>query len=1197
MEAIVLVRIHVVVQRADTVVRTAMIPFVHRHARMEELVPNRDSVYVRVPFKGVTAEILFADNLAKMVAHAFTLMYVHALKLIQDFFAKHVTLCSYHSPCFPGTCSNSVNCQCYQGFSGQNGSQRCKTMTSRVGPTITRCTSVLANIERTGQKREKYRFMTDSSEPNSTRVDTLWLNQKDYNYINVEFSAFYTGPDNLAVPEYVEQFKFGIVSGKIQIDLRKIDRNDPNNPFVSQSQTKNCTNQPGSLNPNDDVFHCNFTDENFDRLLESGDNLTLTVIAENGGFRELKSPSTQLKDLFIGHKTTKSTMFRFDFEKPHHCLQKGSCMAKVLDVIEDITKSPITFIWNNWIDDLSGIQGYKLQVYLLKPNTTYLTEPYPWNPLQEISFNKTKSNYRYLYTPRQAGMYSFILNVIDNANNTQYARTLVLYDPSSNITLSTSPFFATSAEPETNYKWQNNLENNITMSWKGHFENKFHHENKLLNQVARYQHFDHMTKYEKQVPQKLDDNTGNRTLQSIQNIRGIVKFEYFFTNGNSDRAPEKWSPVTDMFSESQTFFKERKDGDAINFWVRATDVMGNEKVDLTKIFFDSTPPVKLEDSDVKITLNIKSATYAFSSRFQIETFDRDSGIHKIHLELVANSSNKLFHKSDIQGNKSNIDVRKEGYRIPMGDFYYFSHHIDINNCWMVVSKEKFSEEFVLLNLTVYNNAMETTHYSRTFTDLASLDGIDEYIGPVNLSVIATYDNSVRLKWVVSPTCYERSKIILQFRSSSGQTETRFIDKDADWVDLTGLDPETSYNLSFVTEYGRQRSDPVFLNFKTIESPAALTVGAIAGMSTAFLILLGVIVAMVVLWRLGRLSVVRNDIRRRMTEVRKNISNRFSANPDNDIDDIYIYGQMELNNTDRWILPSSDIVLDALLTSGRFADIYKARYQKQNNKAKQIVVAKTLKSGYSEENLLMMRAKINFFGKEVGEHPNIIHFIGSVIDNDAFGPYMVFEYCTRGQLRDWLLQQKNESTEEIVELLYRIVYGISKGMYYLETKKIVHRRLAARNVLLSEELEPQIYGFGPEPQQQQSTEDDGGGTSEEKERIPVKWTAPECFVSMKTASTKSDVWSFGVVLWEVFSLGETPYPGIRSRDVQAQVRNGHRMNRPEFANDFYYGIMRSCWNTKPRRRPCFKDISTDIGKTFSTVPSDEYYYYCEKGSKS
>ncbi|XP_062574387.1 uncharacterized protein LOC134236235 isoform X4 [Saccostrea cucullata] len=1099
-------------------------------------------------------------------------------------------LCSYQSPCFPGTCNNSVNCQCHQGFTGRDGTERCKTMTSEMSPIITQCTSILAYVERTGKRRELYRFVTDSSEPNSTKVDTMWVNQNDYNYINVTFAAISSAPDNVAVPKYVKQFKMGIISGGINLTLHKVGRTDKNKPFISRNDTIVCESKPGQLSPNDDVFHCNYTDVNFDRQLENGDNLTLTVFTENGGFRELIGSSLN-KDFFIGRMSTKSTMFRFDLVKPYHCLLDRACETTAFDVSEDITKSPLELSWQNWEDELSGIQEYKIQVYQLKLNTTNLAEPNPWRPDEEISLTPLETSYT--YTPKRAGMYSLVLNVIDKANNTQYARTLVLYDPSSNITLSELPFKAESAASETNYQWQNNLSNNIIMSWKGHFQNKFHDDNKLLNPVTHYRHFHYEAKYEKQVPYQLDDNSGKRTLAEIRNVHGIVKFEYFYRHGNQgDKTPQTWYRVNDTFSETQTFNIERKDGDTINFWVKATDIMGNTKVDLSKIFFDSSSPKSLKPSDVTFTKNVKNATFAFSSRLQVDAFDRQSGIHKIHVELRSNSTNKLFHESDIPGNKTEVDPGfKTGYTTSVGSFFYYRHDVDINNCWMVVSKEKFAQEFVLLNLTVYNMAMLPTSYIKTITDVASLNGMDEYSGPINLTITATYDNGVRLNWIVPPTCYERSKVIVQFRSSSGQVHVRFVDKDADWFDLTGLDPETSYNLSFVTEYGPQRSDPVFLHFKTAEAPAALTGGAIAGISLTFLIMLGVIAAMVVLWRLGRLTVVREDIQRRVTVVRKNIANRLTAhNPGYDCDDIYVYGQMDFNKTDNWILPSSEIVLDAMLTSGRFADIYKARYQPQNNMSKQIVVAKTLKSGYSEENMLMMKAKINFFGKEVGEHPNIVHFLGAVVDNEAFGPFMVLEYCEKGQLRDWLLQKKNAWAEDTEEQLYRIVYGISKGMAFLESKKLVHKRLAARNILLTEDLEPKIYGFGPEPPQQQGNEEEKDATSDEKERIPVKWAAPECLVSLKSATIKSDVWSFGVVLWEVFSLGDTPYPGMRSRDVQTEVRNGHRMKRPEFANDFFYGVMTRCWKSKPKNRPSFSDLSSEIGNTFNAAPSDDCYYY-------
>ena len=150
--------------------------------------------------------------------------------------------------------------------------------------------------------------------------------------------------------------------------------------------------------------------------------------------------------------------------------------------------SPIDFTFFNWKDHLSGIQSYKLQVYLLKSNGTHLREPRPWNADEEISYNSAKTSFP--YTPKQNEMLSFILNVIDNANNTRYVRTLVLYDPLSTVTLTAMPFVATSAQPETEYRWQKSLNDSITISWTGRFQNKFHHVNKLLNPVARYLHYD-----------------------------------------------------------------------------------------------------------------------------------------------------------------------------------------------------------------------------------------------------------------------------------------------------------------------------------------------------------------------------------------------------------------------------------------------------------------------------------------------------------------------------------------------------------------------------------------------------------------------------------------------------------------------------------------------------------------------------------
>ncbi|XP_048736746.2 uncharacterized protein LOC125651937 [Ostrea edulis] len=1108
-------------------------------------------------------------------------------------------LCSHHSPCFPGECTDTINCQCNAGFTGDGGLQRCKTLDTNNTPIITKCSASLANIERTGDKRELYRFMTDSSDPNSTEPDMLWLSDKDYNYVIADFSAIYAPPDNFTQPDYVANFTLGIVKGKMLLDLRKVDRKDPNNPFISLNRSiYECPSQPGSANPSTGLFLCNVTNPNFDRLLEDGDNLTLTVVAENGGFRTLKKPSnTYENDYFIGQTSQKSMLFRFDFRKPHHCLLDGPCQSKAFTVDKDITKDSLTFSWDGWSDSLSGMGRYTIQEFLLKPNENVnpnLTEPNPWDPSKSFSFSDSERNFT--YTPDQPGMYAFLLNVIDNANNTQYARTLVLYDNQSSVTIDTnSPLIATSAAEETNYKWQNSLTTNISISWRGHFRNTFHENNKLLVPVTPYKYYNHYVKFHKAVPDKLEDKYGDRTLARVTNVHGIVGFQYTYRHVNQgSQPPSDWNPVSDINSQTASFNIPRSNGDGLNVWVKATDVLGNKQIDVMQVYFDETPPDPLTQRSVNFIKNLKNSTFPFSSRLVVEAHDGDSGIHKISWIFKSNYSDAIFKTGFIPGNKSETMLNfKDGYDDRMGDYFYYSHYLEVNNCWMVVSKENFQTEFINLELTAYNRALESTNFSLMIPDLESLDGIDEYSGPTNLRVVETFDNGVRLQWIVSPTCYTITRITVTGVSTGGKTFYRLVDKDSDYFDLTGLDSETTYNLSFVTEYGNQRSDPVFLTFRTMESPAALTTGAIAGISTVMLILLGVIIAGVILWRTGRLTVAKQGIQRRMTVARQRIQNRFSHAVYNiDQEDIYLYGQMTVSESEDWVIPHAAIVLESLLTSGRFADIYKVRYNPKKGSPGDMFVAKLLKSGYTDEDQMSMRAKINYYVKKVGEHPNILRFVGAAVDDLTLGPYMVLELCELGQLSTWLQKEKDKANEDTSEQLCRISYGISKGMFHLETRKLVHRRLAARNVLLTGELEPKIYGFCPQNEAEADEKDNDGDVKEDKERIPVKWTAPECLESMRKATPKSDVWSYGVVLWEIFSFGEVPYPGIRSRDVQAHLRNGNRMNRPEFANEFYYNLMTQCWQRKRDRRPSFKDITADIGKTFNTVPSDDFYYYSE-----
>ncbi|KAH3716737.1 hypothetical protein DPMN_059466 [Dreissena polymorpha] len=297
------------------------------------------------------------------------------------------------------------------------------------------------------------------------------------------------------------------------------------------------------------------------------------------------------------------------------------------------------------------------------------------------------------------------------------------------------------------------------------------------------------------------------------------------------------------------------------------------------------------------------------------------------------------------------------------------------------------------------------------------------------------------------------------------------------------------------------------------------------------------------------------------------------------EELYLYGGMD-TYASKSVLSRNDIVFESVIKSGHFANIYKAKYKGKT------VVAKTLKENYATKDEFLMKAKMNFSSEKVGDHPNVLKYLGSGLDDTSMGPFVLYEYCENGTLKEYLVQHKSNVTMEIQETLFRIGRDIAMGMEYLAGKGITHRRLAARNILLNSLKEVKIYGFGPQPEE----EGDGDAESGKKERIPIKWMAPECMTSTKDADQKSDVWSFGVVLWEVFTLGETPFEKVRSRDLLDRLKKNVRLHKPDHCDNVWYGVMTKCWAFQSKKRPTFADIRTELDTVFVASPGDDYYYY-------
>eukprot|EP00045_Choanoeca_perplexa_P018104 m.277930 g.277930 ORF g.277930 m.277930 type:complete len:2740 (-) comp17715_c0_seq2:2905-11124(-) len=193
-----------------------------------------------------------------------------------------------------------------------------------------------------------------------------------------------------------------------------------------------------------------------------------------------------------------------------------------------------------------------------------------------------------------------------------------------------------------------------------------------------------------------------------------------------------------------------------------------------------------------------------------------------------------------------------------------------------------------------------------------------------------------------------------------------------------------------------------------------------------------------------------------------------------------------------------------------------------------------------------------------DHPNVLPLIGAVT---VKSPVLVMPFCPNGSLELYI--RKAEARKDWFPFF---ILDIVRGMNYLSSMNFVHRDIAARNVLLDTYFHCKICDFG---MSRAVTNNDDYYTASQA-KVPLRWTAPEAVVRRKF-SEQSDIWSFGVLMWEVFACGERPYGPKSNFQVQMEVLNGYRLAQPELCDDSFYIIMRSCWEQDPHLRPSFDSL--------------------------
>ncbi|XP_030607300.1 tyrosine-protein kinase Lyn [Archocentrus centrarchus] len=271
--------------------------------------------------------------------------------------------------------------------------------------------------------------------------------------------------------------------------------------------------------------------------------------------------------------------------------------------------------------------------------------------------------------------------------------------------------------------------------------------------------------------------------------------------------------------------------------------------------------------------------------------------------------------------------------------------------------------------------------------------------------------------------------------------------------------------------------------------------------------------------------------------------------------------------DAWEIPKDSIKMVKKLGAGQFGEVWMAYY---NNATK--VAVKTLKPGTMTVEAFLDEANV----MKTLQHDRLVRLYAVVTKTEPI--YIITEFMANGSLLDFL--KSDTGCKLQLPKLIDFSAQIAEGMAYIEKKNYIHRDLRAANVLVSESLLCKIADFGLA----RVIEDDEY-SAREGAKFPIKWTAPEA-INYGTFTIKSDMWSFGVLLYEITTYGKIPYPGMSKVEVMSSVQRGYRMPQPNNCPAELYDIMMSCWKHRPEDRPTF-DYLQSVLDDFYTSTEAQY----------
>ncbi|XP_060093170.1 angiopoietin-1 receptor isoform X1 [Heteronotia binoei] len=454
--------------------------------------------------------------------------------------------------------------------------------------------------------------------------------------------------------------------------------------------------------------------------------------------------------------------------------------------------------------------------------------------------------------------------------------------------------------------------------------------------------------------------------------------------------------------------------------------------------------------------------------------------------------------------------------------------------------------------------------------------------PNNVRIENITDSSAIISWSTAEG-HSISFIMLSYKIY-GKTEYNHIDVTIRNTTITqyqlkGLEPNTEYvvQISAYNNVGQSNPNPSY-ELKTLtetkvpyESKGGKML-LIAILGSAGMTCLTILLAFFIMLQLKRANFQRRMAQAFQNVVRDEPAVQFNSGT-------LTLSRKAKNSSGPTIYPVlewNDIKFQDVIGEGNFGQVLKARIKKDGLRMDAAI--KRMKEYASKDDHRDFAGELEVLCK-LGHHPNIINLLGACEHRGYL--YLAIEYAPHGNLLDFLRKSRVLETDPAFAIanstastlssqqLLHFAADVARGMDYLSQKQFIHRDLAARNILVGENYVAKIADFGLSRGQEVYVKKTMG-------RLPVRWMAIES-LNYSVYTTNSDVWSYGVLLWEIVSLGGTPYCGMTCAELYEKLPQGYRLEKPLNCDDEVYDLMRQCWREKPYERPSFAQILVSLNR--------------------